>query len=276
MLEQGLIIIDDETKEVRFINEDYNDPAFREVKSFCNSSTVYYLDKSYFIWIYPVEIFKEFKEIQILTYLFKGSLLCAYFKILGLKYQIISKDEVNVLLENKKLLNVYDGKANEPKRSINSYSKTWCDNLNKRTSNRFSDKASNIFKRKFKTPSKYNAFTTFKNSRTKLSGNSYSKGFIPVNARATNDFSHKKSMAYLANRFFKPQQKNFFTERGVKIDEDLWALSELVQWIWRGRIRNKKPMNLYIPSYRMRDLLIRWLDGEFTCGYEDYKRPKVA
>ena len=70
-------------------------------------------------------------------------------------------------------------------------------------------------------------------------------------------------MIYLANRFYTPQQINFFRERGVDLNEELWALSELVQWIWRGCIREGKEMNLYIPSYRMRTLLYRWLNGEF-------------
>lgn len=59
-----------------------------------------------------------------------------------------------------------------------------------------------------------------------------------------------------------PYIKQFFLDREVKVNEDVFALSELIQWIWRSRIRNNEPINLYIPSKRMRELLTGWLNGE--------------
>jgi hypothetical protein len=70
-------------------------------------------------------------------------------------------------------------------------------------------------------------------------------------------------MAYLASRYYNPQIKNFFSMNNVVLNEDLWALSELVQWLWRGCIRNDETMNVYLPCYRMRNILIKWLDGEY-------------
>lgn len=263
LIEQDLIIVDEITNQVTFINDDYNDPAFRKVKEFCNNSTVYCLDKDFFVWMFPVEIFKEVKEVQILTYLFEGSLLSAYFKMNSIPYLINNNSGYEELEKIKIHLNIYSGPANEQKNSLNSFSKTWSKNLSNKSAKKFSDKASNIIKRKFNTKSKFNAFTTFKDYKPKFSGSGYARGFISVNARATNDFKHIKSMIYLANRYFTPQQISFFRERGIDLNQDLWALSELVQWIWRGCIRENKEMNLYIPSYRMRDLLYRWLNGEF-------------
>ena len=48
-------------------------------------------------------------------------------------------------------------------------------------------------------------------------------------------------------------------DKGVNIDEDEWALSELIQWLFRSCIREQKDINIYIPSKRMRSLLIKWL-----------------
>ncbi len=42
----------------------------------------------------------------------------------------------------------------------------------------------------------------------------------------------------------------------------MYALSELIQWIWRGQIRTGKPINLYIPSKRMRTILQVYLDSD--------------
>ena len=34
----------------------------------------------------------------------------------------------------------------------------------------------------------------------------------------------------------------------------------MLQWIWRSAIRDGKPINAYIPSKRMRELLINWMN----------------
>ena len=44
-------------------------------------------------------------------------------------------------------------------------------------------------------------------------------------------------------------------------NEDIWALSELIQWLFRSAIREEKEVNLYMPSSRMRSLLKDWLDS---------------
>jgi len=259
---EELIIIDEETNQVKFINDDYNDKAFKDVKTLCNNSTVYYLDKYFFVWAFPIEIFSGFKEVQILTYLFEGSLLAAYFRLHGINYDILRNESQELLNCYKYLLNIYDGKANNSNK-LNTFSKTWIDNLSKRKAKKIAFITRNIFTRVFKTKSYENAYTTFKSYKSNLAGKGYTKGFIAINSRASNDYNHKKSLAYLGNRYFDPQTCSFFRERGVDLNQDIWALSELVQWLWRGCIRDKKEMNVFIPSYRMRKLLIDWLDGKY-------------
>ena len=51
--------------------------------------------------------------------------------------------------------------------------------------------------------------------------------------------------------------------KGSKMDLNLYALSEMVQFIWRSRIREGGEVQLYIPSKRMRNLLVRWMNDEF-------------
>lgn len=259
---QNIILIEEATDKVRFIDDEYKDSGFKVVKQMCQNNSVFHLNRGFFAWIFPPEIFKEFSKVEVLTYLFEGSLLCAYFKLFEIRYKIFKKDERPLLNTYKDLLNIYKGPVNYEKSKMNSFSVSWAKNLSKKESQRIKHATSNIFKRNFKTKSKSNAYTAFKESKSKFSGNSYSKGFIPVNSRATNDFRHIESMAYLANRYLNPQQVNFFHERGIELNQDLWALGEMLQWIWRGCIRDKKKLNLFIPNYRMRTLLYKWLNGE--------------
>ena len=51
----------------------------------------------------------------------------------------------------------------------------------------------------------------------------------------TNEYIEKQSLAYLLNRYLNPLDKGFFEDKQIKINEDIWALSELLQWIWRSQ-----------------------------------------
>ena len=57
-----------------------------------------------------------------------------------------------------------------------------------------------------------------------------------------------------------PDTKKFINHYNIEFDEDLFALSTLLQWIWRSQIRDGKEINIYIPSERMRTLLQNWIN----------------
>ena len=82
---------------------------------------------------------------------------------------------------------------------------------------------------------------------------------MPINIRATNELKHKYAVAYLANRYLNPVIKNFFVSNNIEVDEDAFALSELIQFIFRTRIRDNEEIFVYVPSKRMRLLLKKWL-----------------
>ena len=110
----------------------------------------------------------------------------------------------------------------------------------------------NFFNNHIKSKSDDNAWTTFKDYRSKVTGKGYAKGFLPNNLRATNDYIEKKTAAYTCNTFYHPTIKNYFASRGV---------TEMLQFLWRFQIRRHDPVNLYIPSERMRGLLKTWLNA---------------
>lgn len=101
---------------------------------------------------------------------------------------------------------------------------------------------------------------SFSTSRGHLSNNNY----IPINSKATNQYKDSNVLIYLVNRFINPHYYNFiknYCPTGDEFDEDLYALSELLQWIWRSAIRDSKPVCIYIPSERMLNLLLNWLNN---------------
>ena len=42
---------------------------------------------------------------------------------------------------------------------------------------------------------------------------------------------------------------------------DLYQPTELIEWVWRSRVRKGEPITLYLPSPRMRRLFEEWLLG---------------
>jgi hypothetical protein len=68
-------------------------------------------------------------------------------------------------------------------------------------------------------------------------------------------------LAYLCNIFYHPHIRGYFTDRKIPVYEDLYALSEMLQWLYRAQIRRGDPIHVFIPSARMRGLLKAWLES---------------
>ena len=141
----------------------------------------------------------------------------------------------------------------------NPLSSTWYAKASPEDLKRLKSSTETFFSRVAKSPSKFNGWTAFSKVKTKLAGKGYTKGWIANNAKGTNEYVDKRAMAYLCNWFYHPVIKGYFHERGIAVDEETYALSAMIQWIWRSQIRRGDPVHLFIPSERMRGLLRAWL-----------------
>ena len=117
----------------------------------------------------------------------------------------------------------------------------------------------NFFHNVTKTSTKENLWTTFTDYKDLIKGKGYAKGFLPCNARAVNMYRECNALAYTVNRYFNPCIKNFFLTNGIRVEEDQYALSELIQWIFRSALRDGNEITIYLPSKRMRELLTDWI-----------------
>lgn len=109
-----------------------------------------------------------------------------------------------------------------------------------------------------------NMWTTYKDFKGKVSGVGYTKGYVSVNERSTNKYQNKVVLVYTVNRFLNPVLDGYFKSRNIEVNQDMFALSELIQWIWRSAIRNNQSIDIYIPSERMRSILTSWLNDEIS------------
>lgn len=230
------------------------------------------------MWNFPVDFFKCFDESYIFTYLWEGSIQKSYFDIHGIKYEKYMLDYDRQLIPHCKeieyekrknivdLINIYEGKFNKIGMKIgksNPLSKSWYEDKRKKNRSIFSqlkNNTENYFRTVTKTKSIDNMYTVFKPYCKYVKGEGYTKGFVSCNARGTNEFKNKKSLAYLINFFMSPDIKQFVEHYHIEFDDNLFSLSALLQWIWRSQIRDGKSIDLYIPSERMRELLKIWIN----------------
>lgn len=273
--------IKDDTKQLvwRKEYEDYKG-EFDNYKRLCElGSLVHYGgEKKLMVWLFPIKCFNAFTNIYILTYMFKSQLQSWYYDYYGLPYEFLSvdgnsldtyhlipyeKDKNYIKYDYSKLIHILDNeKLNRIGEDDYSLGSSWYER-NAGSSIIMKSLKNNIynyFKNIVHGNSKDNIWTTFKDYKSKLKGEGYSKGFIPVNSRATNEYKDRFNIAYPVNRFLNPYVKNFFTSNNIEINENGWALSEMLQFIWRSAIRDGKEINVYIPSKRMRNLLKAWIE----------------
>lgn len=290
--QEGYILVSDDYC-VEWSGAATDDFHYSEVERIAKSGNLRCIDDTLY-WEYPVEVFTAFKRTYILTYLFEGSTLAAYMSIYGLSYDKCSaertesggfrlcpyddgKDRKSALFP---LVNIYAGELNRIGNKTNAFSVNWLKGRSLEQIRAIQNTMRN-YKGQMKAPTDSVMWTTIKQNDIhkkleKTKGFKYIRQltaeeqrlpdeekrklqcFVSCTARATNNYSERTTLLYLLNRYLPPEIEKYFSRRGSPIDENCFATSELLQWIWRSAIRNGQSINLYIPSSRMRNLLYRW------------------
>lgn len=233
-----------------------------------------------FVHILPTAYFTSFKDVVIMTYLFSGQILKNYLNIERLPYRRLflnyeeqtfaSKREGVFRRDYRPLITILDNpRMNAIGDKKTALSHSWyARNDLKQVSNNLN----NFFKNMMKSPANSRLWTVFADCKEEVGGSRYSKSFLACNTRATNEYKDRTVLAYLVNRYRNPFFVRYFRYYGVETNNDVFALSEMLQWLWRSALRDGKHIILYIPSKRMRDLLKAWLDfmaGDVPAGTDD-------
>lgn len=277
ILVDKFVNIDKDTGLLRWKNpEDDYYGKFSEEKRLCELNCLAYYSGSVMMWLFPIEAFNAFKRIYILTYMFHSQIQRYYYDYYKLPYTYIyvtGNDITNYHFtndESKKQRNNYDfenlihiledEKMNLIGERMYDLSKNWyVRNKDNIVMNQLKNNLQNYFRNKRKSKSKENLWTTFADFKSSLSSKGYGRSFVSINMRASNKYRDRTTIAYPVNRYINTGVKNFFTQHHVETDEDGFALSEMLQFIWRSAIRDGKEIWIYIPSKRMRKLLKTWI-----------------
>lgn len=278
LLQENFVDVDKETGLLhwREPNDDYYG-KFSEEKRLCELNCLAYYSGSVMMWLFPIETFNAFKNIYILTYMFNVQIQKYYYDYYKLPYTYIyvtgdnknnfhftaNEEEKQVIhYDFKNLIHILDNdKMNLIGDMEFDLSKNWyVRNQNNIVMKKLRNNLLNFFRNIRKTKTTENMWTTFSDFKSCLSSKGYGKGFVALNMRASNEYAKKTSIAYPVNRYMNTGVKNFFVKHNIQPDEDKYALSEMLQFIWRSAIRNGEEIWIYIPSVRMRNLLKKWID----------------
>jgi len=258
-------------------DKDYSG-RFTDYKEMADAGALCRLDNALLNVMNP-SLLQAFDEVFMLTYLFDGQYQKAYLEFFGFEYNVVGveqdtngyyfsdKPDEPPPIDYHKLINIVDNqKMNSPGDERYALSKNWF--TRRRYDHPEVRALRNNLKRFFQGIPDGDAntrlWTSFKDDQNKLTDvrtGRFRKNFLQVGARATNEFRNRTDIAYMVNRFVDPNLMKFFATKGISINADHFALSEMLQWIWRSAIRDDKPINLYIPSSRMRALLIDWMNS---------------
>lgn len=281
--EKGFLVWNEQKEKEVFQNKYQG--RWDDIKRLCNLKSLMCLQKEdgtfsneIVIWNFPVSFFDLFEKCYICTYLWNGSIQKSYFDMYNVNYKhmtlrdkktepYLPEKELSQRMHYFQMINLYSGNLNNigvPKnKKENPLCVSWYKRKSKTETGRLfltqiKKNTENYFKNIVKTKSYVNMYTTFEEYKKYIAGDYYTKGFVACNCKGTNKYRHKESLAYLINLFPPQNLVTFFASQGIVFDKDMYALSELLQWIWRSRIREGKTINLYIPSSRMRELLSSW------------------
>ena len=261
---------------------------FAYIKTYADTRNLYIFNSTALYWTFPANVFKLFRNVYILTYLFEAQIQSYYYMLHNIEYTTATIDyidgkyeliqcskgyDLDFRLRIKQLINIYEGDLNSnylPKRCHKEKERTYLSSswFKKRDKNSVKEKIvlrnnmDNYFRNICNAKSDNRLWTTYKTSIDDLKGRRYSKQFLSFTTRATNQYRYVNNMAFMLNLFMNPNEVNYFIDQSVNVNEDLLAISDMLQWIFRSSIRDDKPINIYIPSFRMRNLLIKWLNNE--------------
>lgn len=229
----------------------------------------------------PIALVKSAKRTIILSYLFKGSVMASFLKLKGIEISDFTevelmKDTQTVLEEAKKLVNFCSLPSTNAVKKYGMSSSWYSTNATKEQLKKLGGAIRGVYNR----VGKENLLITLpkdsveriidknKNPRFILPKGVSPEGvFLHCGARATNDYADKSVALHAYNRYVNTVVKAYMQDYGEELeaipDDDQFALSEMVQWLWRTRIRKDQPIDVYILPERMEKLLKLWLEGKY-------------
>lgn len=268
----------------------YNGKIFQDIMNTMNCRELVKVDEdgsSYFYWVLSAELVTSFDDVIIMTYLFKSQSMYKFLEMYHLPYDYIGIEQTDsgngfrfgaapgytpaYVSHLADMIEIIDRpKLNAIGEDYTALSMSWYESHPEEIA-KLKNNMWNYFNCINKgIPVDYRLWGAYSTSKEKLKGQGYMKAFLSFNTKATNEYKDRYCLAYPVNIFMNVSEKLFFQSHGITVDEDIYALSIMVQWIWRSAIRDGSKIIIYIPSKRMRELLQNWIATVSSQGGDNY------
>lgn len=258
--------------------EEVSDTLNTRLYHLARSNALYVVDGTFFLWCLPPELVTSGRTITIYSYLARGALMLAYLRRLDVEFDHVRDIAAERQFRSKarKLITIKTIRSLEAMSF--SYTKQTSKKENKTERAKKVAKAlMNIRQRELAVvPLDSVMITCAKENWYDRPGSEKSKAgpyaagsrmFNKVNwvantTRGTNKFIHCRTAFYLWDQHLNPYVRRWIGLGDDRLADDQYAITELVQWLYRTGVRRGEPVTIYMPSMRMRGLLTSWLDGE--------------
>ena len=249
------------------------------IRDMCDTQALWLHGENVLIQRVPPTIIKACSSCTILTYMFEGSLMKCWFDLNQISYSYfypdslrsesdiksIIREKLHIVKPSKYIMDLQLDDRGLPR--PNTFSMNWYKNT--ATEENFKRIKSSMVSQLQENMGKGKTFwTTFKKYKTKLEGKGYTRAvkgvepFVPKNMRASNEYSEFVNCLYTVNVYPDTTLISHLSQFGVEVNREVYALSEMIQFLFRGCIRKHEEMYILILSNRMRMLLENYLLSE--------------
>jgi hypothetical protein len=253
----------------------HDDSRYRDIRMLSQAGNLFYHRGKFLIWSFPPQVFRALDKVFVLTYLFDGQLQRYYYDMFKFDYEYLAVKHNGELYELREyddkgenraelfsLIDLYEGKMNDVGSRLNALGANYLRKSDVDVLKQIKNNMYNFFMNIAEVKKDQAYWSTLKEIEKAVTPKGYRGRSIPVNSRATNEYKDVEAIAYIFNRYPNPHERAFFEDNGVKVNIEALAVSDLLQWIYRSRIREGQPIKLYLPSSRMRSLLKGWAKYE--------------
>jgi len=265
--------------------DDVSDTLSPKILNFAETGYLYLQEGKMFIWALPQSILTAGRSVTLMTYKSEGSMLLAYLRKLGLPYEVSHDNQLEenfraraaelITIEGIPALSKTNFSYTAQVKGMSSPSYTT--KIARSLKNLRERKLVGVDINNILLTSKKDAWNKAANdnnphtededetSKKNIKPGVFAKesrmkdaNWIANTTRGTNDYMRCSHFIYLYD-----QNINFIVARwlgdSLKALNDAYALTELIQWVWRSRVRRGESITLYLPSPRMRQLFEAWL-----------------
>lgn len=232
---------------------------FEEAARLCDMEQLFLQNNTAVFMELSVNTLWSFSKIVFATYLFEKSYLAAYLASYQFRVEVIKGDAKPS--DYAHLITLVEGKINDCGKRLNALS--FSSRASKEQKDALRRNLRNFFDNITDSKAGKRIWTVYNEIAESVGTNRYQRDFLAHNTKATNDYREASVVAYMVNKSSNEYLLRLIEKREEEADREVFALSEMIQFIFRSCIRDKNPITLYIPSSKMRDLFKRWLNDEF-------------